>query len=71
MSELVGFDIRNSQINRKRFKEKKPLGCSGDLVSYRVGIYFCVELGLQKHSKDGLAGPHNSIMVVYMDPLGK
>ena len=29
-----------------------------------------MELGPQNHSGDGLLGP-NSIMVVYMDPLGK
>ena len=29
-----------------------------------------MELGPQNHSRDGLMGP-NSIMVVYMDPLGK
>ena len=28
-----------------------------------------MELGSQHHSRDGLLGP-NSIMVVYMDPLG-
>ena len=28
-----------------------------------------MELGSQNHSRDGLLGP-NSIMVVYMDPLG-
>ena len=29
-----------------------------------------MELGPQKHNGDGLLGP-NSIVVVYMDPLGK
>ena len=29
-----------------------------------------MELGSQNHSRDGLLGP-NSIIVVYMDPLGK
>ena len=29
-----------------------------------------VELGSQNHSRDGLSGA-NSIIVVYMDPLGK
>ena len=28
-----------------------------------------MELGSQDHNRDGLLG-HNSIMVVYMDPLG-
>ena len=28
-----------------------------------------MELGSQNHSRDGLLGP-NSIVVVYMDPLG-
>ena len=28
-----------------------------------------MELGLKNHNGDGLLG-HNSIMVVYMDPLG-
>ena len=29
-----------------------------------------MEVGARNHTKDGLLGP-NSIMVVYMDPLGK
>ena len=29
-----------------------------------------MELGSQNHSRDGFLGP-NSIIVVYMDPLGK
>ena len=29
-----------------------------------------MELGPQNHNEDGLVGP-NSIIVVYMDPLGK
>ena len=34
------------------------------------GSISIMELGPQSHSKDGLSIP-NSIMVVYMDPLGK
>ena len=36
----------------------------------RGSIYATImELGSQNHNKDGLLGP-NSIMVVYMEPLG-
>ena len=36
----------------------------------RGSIYTTImELGLKNHNEDGLLGP-NSIMVVYMDPLG-
>ena len=40
------------------------------LESQRVHIhYYIMELGPKNHNGDGLLGP-NSIMVVYMDPLG-
>ena len=42
------------------------MACSG----FRGSIYITImELGPQNHNGDGLSGP-NSIIVVYMDPLG-
>ena len=40
-------------------------------ASYPRGSIYTpiMELGSQNHSRDGLLGP-NSIIVVYMDPLG-
>ena len=44
---------------------------SDPLGSYSRGSIYTpiMELGSQNHSRDGLLGP-NSILVVYMDPLG-
>ena len=42
----------------------------GELLGPRGSIYTTImELGPQNHSGDGLLGP-NSIIVVYVDPLG-
>ena len=40
------------------------------MVVYRVHIHYYYGIGSQEPNGDGLLGP-NSIMVVYMDPLGK
>ena len=44
--------------------------CETLLVNQRGSIYTTImELGPKNHNGDGLLGP-NSMMVVYMDPLG-
>ena len=39
------------------------------MLPQRVHVPTIMELGPQNHNGDGLLGP-NSIIVVYMDPLG-
>ena len=49
-----------------------PRGAHGQVPSLRsqsIEIPTVMELGPQNHNGDGLLGP-NSIIVVYMDPLG-
>ena len=50
--------------------EAAPVAAAGIVLYPRGSIYTTIlESGSQSHTQDGLLGP-NSIMVVYMEPLG-
>ena len=49
-------------------KQKGQKGTTQE-PSVTQNIHYILELGPQNHNRDGLLVP-NSIMVVYMDPLG-
>ena len=60
--------VRSSVISLLQVPTVQPIQL---FSSYPRGSIYTpiMELGSQNHSRDGLLGP-NSIIVVYMDPLG-